>query len=510
MTAAVAESRKPDYAITAKDGMWLAALAILASGQLLIGTDPYYTLLVIVFTALWLLCVKVCGGLKTLTGMAIGYLGFQHVVCSQFAKLLFGQRPDSPLLQPILTMEVYVVGIAATLAACLLAGSAPFSRIRPILSADVPVDKLRVLAYLSVCLMTIRYMGSPQLGVGGIRFLMNFDFISPLAAASITAYQVLRTEGRKFLHPLSYWVVAVPFLISIIGFQRKEAVYAVIIIIAVAIAYGYRFKPIHFAMGFVLLYFFQFIFFPFALYYRGNVKKSNDVAANFGRAWDALAEVIANPMEYQEEDKYRPTSYDATRLLYYDMRPSPTLDRMTTIIITDALVHSAEQGNIIGWKSIADGFDMLMPSIINEDKQIRGTSNWIAHQAPGMLTPTDQGTQITMGYFAEAYMSFKMIGVVCVSFLVAFGFILVVRIAMGDALKNNLWTCAWIVTVPWNVSEGPVQLNVIVFLQSIPLFVALSILFLIISNSMSRSPDPDKDRLEQKPVFKDEGLRLAG
>lgn len=510
MSTATVPSNAYDFKLSASDGLWGVALFCLAAGQLLIGTAPYFTFLVILFSIIWIACIKLVGGVKTLTGAAIGYMGFQHVVCAQFAKLILGQRPDTPLLEPILTMEIYFVGIVATLLACLIANLACFRRLSPMLPTELTADKLRVLAYLSVLLMVVRYMGSPQVGLGGIRFLMNFDFITPMAAALVTAYQVVETKGKKFLHPLSYVCLGVPFMVSMIGFQRKEAVLSFVIILAVAIAYGYKFRAVHFLAGIGLLYFFQFIFFPFALYYRSSVKKTADIGQNFSRAWDAMSEVIANPMAYQDEDNFKPTTYDATRLLYYNQRPSPTLDRMTTIIITDALAHVAEVKGTYGWKTIAEGFDMVVPSIFNRDKKILGTSNWIAQQAPGMVAPTDQGTQITMGYFAEAYLSFKFLGVFCVSFVLMLVFLILSRWMMGDQLKANLWTCSWIVTVPWTISESPVQGNIILIFQAMPLFVALGLLFLMLANSMSRSPDPDRDTLPEKPVFEEEGLRMAG
>jgi hypothetical protein len=510
LTTAALPATQPLITFNWKDGAWALAIFVLAAGQLLIGTDPYFTLLVVGFTILWLMSVKLCGGIKTLTGITVGYLGFQHLVCSQFAKLIFGQRPDTPLLQPILTMEVYFVGILATFLACLLAQLPCFTKIRPILPAQITADRLRVIAYLSVALMILRYMGSPQLGVGGIRFLMNFDFITPMAAASVTAYQMLKTEGKKFIHPLTYFCVGVPFLIAIIGFQRKEAIYSIVIIFAVAVAYGFRFKAVHFLAGIGLLYFFQFVFFPFALYYRSEVKRTNDLARNLSMAWEALGDVIANPMEYQKEEKFRPTSYDATRLLYYDQRPSPTLDRLTTVIITDALVHVGKMQGTYGWKTIAYGFDMVVPRIFNEDKPILGTSNLIARMAPGMVGPEDYGTQITMGYFGEGYLSFRMAGVFGISFVTMFVFLVLSRIMFGDAFRNNLWVCAWVVTVPWTVSESPVQLIIIMVFQAMPLFVALGLLFLMLANSMSRTPDPDRDTLPEKPVFEEEGLRMAG
>lgn len=510
MTAAATQESKPVGALRLTDGLWVVFAILLASAQLVIGTDSYYVALNGAFVLLWGASLKACGGVKTLTGAAVAYLGFQHVVCSQVAKVLLWQRPDTPLLQPILTMEVYVVGMAAALLACLIANLSCFTRVRPLLPTEIKVDRLRVFAYVTVGLMVLRYLGSPQIGGGGIRFLMNFDFLTSLAAASITAYQVLHTEGKKFLHPLSYVCIGLPFLVAMIGFQRKESVLALAIVVVVAVAYGFRFRAIHFMIAIALALFFHFIFFPFSLVFRGTKIRGADPATSFSNAWSGFTEVLANPLEYQEEEDVMPTGYDSQRLLYYDRKPIPTLDRMTTLIITDALVHSTVIRGTIGWKSIQDGFMMVVPSIFNKEKQILGTSNWLAHQAPGMVAPDDNGTQITMGFFAEAYMSLKMAGVFWVTFFLMLAAILIVRLSLGDRFQGNLWACSWIITVPWNISEGPVQINVITFLQTVPLFVAYGLMMLVIANSMSRTPDPDKDRLEEKPVFKDEGLRLAG
>ncbi len=490
--------------------LWLTVAAGMGSLQLLQGTDPYFTFLNVIFFVLWGASVKACGGVKTLTGAAVGYLGLQHVVISQFAKILFWQRPDTPLLLPHLTMEVYVVGIFATLLACLTARLGCFTKVRPMLPTELTPDKLRVVAYATVFLMVLRFMGSPQIGAGGIRFLMNFDFLTTLAAASITAYQVTYTQGRKFLHPLSYVCVGLPFLVALIGFQRKEAILSIVIIIVVALAYGFKFKPTHIMTGVALGMFFQFVFFPFSLVFRGSKLRSADPIANLNHAWSAFSDVLADPLEYQDEEDVMPTGYDAQRLLYYNRKPIPTLDRMTTLIITDALVSTTETRGTIGWRTIYDGLLMVVPSLFNKEKRIMGTSNWIAHRAKGMLSSHDPGTQITMGYFGESYMSFKMIGVFSVSYLLMLGGLLITRLSMGDAFKSNFWICSWIVTIPWNVSEGPVQVNVITFLQTVPLFVAYGLLILVFANSMSRTPDPDRDTLPEKPEFKEDGLRMAG
>lgn len=510
--AAAKEQANPiGIAFSWKDVFWAVALAVLGAGQLLQGVDPLFTGLILASAVFWLLAVRFCGGPTTLTGAAIGYVGLQHIAVSQYAKLLFWQRPDTPLFDPIKTGAIYAICFGGICLACWLLTQKPFSQIRSALPNDLPADRLKVLAIVCTALMIVRYLGSPQLGVGGIRFLMNFEFISPMAAAATAAYTVTESQGRKFLNWLGCIVISVPFTVAILGFQRREAVFAIVVMLAVSFAYGFRFRPRHFIWGVVLVYFFQFIFFPFALYYRSNIKRTSDLGVNLVRAWEALTEVASNPLKYQDEKLYRPTVEDwyTQRMMYYDLRPNPTLDRLSLIIVTDALVRATDQLGPTGWGTIMAGVDMVVPRVFNEDKELLGTSNPIAQRAPGLVSEVDRGTQITMGFFAEAYQCFKWTGVILIPFLTTLVSFFALRITVGNELKNNLWAGSFIVGFPWMFSEGTLQQVIISIGQNLPLSCLFAWLMIIAANSLARRPDKYYENVPEPQVFEDKSLRVA-
>jgi hypothetical protein len=508
----IAASETPRLTVSWKDGVWLAASLFLAAVQLSQGTDPLFTALVLAFILIWLVTIRICGGMMTLSGAVVGYLGFQHIVFSQFAKALYWQRPDTPLYDAVFTMQIYCVGMLGIFAAALVTNLPAFRRLQPILRAEIPTDRLKVMAYICTALMILRYAGSPQLGVGGIRFLMNFEFIMPLAAAINAAWVVQESEGKKFFNWLSMINIGIPLLVAMIGHQRRESIFAAVIMVITAICYGFRFRLKHYMLALALIYFFQFIFFPFALYYRNMPGKSRDLAANFANSWEALTTVMANPMEFQDESKFTPApaEWETKRLLYYDLTPNPTADRFSVIIVTDALLHAAEREPPLGWQTINAGIDMWIPRVFNDDKAILGTSNVIAQRAPGLVNEIDFGTQITMGFFAEAYLSFRWTGVFFIGFI-AFGIaFLVIRFTVADSLKNSFWTASFALGVPWVCAEGTVQQLIILFGQTFPVFAALGFTIMILGNSLARGPNRQRELVEEGEVFQSSDLRLAG
>jgi hypothetical protein len=498
-----------------KDGAWGLALLLLAGGQLAIGTDPLFTFLVVSFSLLTIAASRMCGGLNTLTGITIAYTGFQHILFSQFAKLVLGQRPDLPLFEPIQTMIIYNLGMLGVLCAATLTLWKPLRVFRPVLTADISPDRLKVMAYVLSVLMILRYLGSPQVGLGGVRFLMNFEFLTNMSAAATAAWVVTSTGGKKFMNWLSWINVTVPFLVAVIGFQRREAIFTVLIMVAVALAYGFRFRATHILTAVAGILFFQFIFFPFALYYRNNVKKTGDLTRNLTQAWDALSEVIADPLKYQEQENFQPpeAEWEVRRLLYYDRKSIPTMDRFSIIIISDAIIQAADGIPPTQWAFIKEGFDMLTPRVFNDDKAILGTSNQIAQIAPGAVNDLDLGTQITLGIFCESYLAFRYWGAFLIPFVVFSLSMLTVRMLIGDEVKENLWTCSYILVLPWVCSEGTVQQFIILYWQTLTLFAAFGFALLIFANSLARGVNRQQERVpedDDTPKFESKTLRMIG
>lgn len=473
-------------------------LGMLAFAQVVVGTDPTFTGLVILFTALWLVTVKVLGGVKTIFGLCVGFMGAQHIVISQVAKALMGQRPDTPLLQPILTMQIYTIGMAMILLAALITRLRPLQSIKPILIPEMRLDHLRMLAIVFTVLMFARYAALSGV-VSVARVLLQFDFITPTAVATSTAYVVLASDKKRAFGMMTFVSVVVPFLFGIAFSQRKESSYALLIFVVTAIAFGYRFKIWHYIMGAALGYFFVAIVFPFALYARG-VTRNETFVRSFSRSWDVFLDVVNNPAKYQKLASTAPPMEDvAANRIYYYGSPDPNLDRMSLIIITDALVQSTVLRGQTGWETIDKGFDMVVPRAFNQGKEIVGTSNEIAQRAPGVVNDLDRATSITLGFFLEGFMAFGWMGAILTPFLIAFGYFLVFRIVLQEHLHQNIWACALFVFLPWTFSEGTIQQNVLQIFQNGPLFGGVGLFIVILVNSTTRRRNLQAERVVDLP-----------
>lgn len=491
--------------------LWVLLFLAIFALHIVSGTDAGFAALVLSFNLMGMAAVYAVGGLGTVLGASVGLLAFQHITFSTAMKAIFGQRPDTPLLEPMATLWVYNIGMAGVLLAALITLLPPIRNIRPILVAEIRPDRLRVLAVMLTAFMVLRYVGFAQFGaILGV--LSNFEFLTPMAVAASTAYVVVSSDKKRCIGLLTVINLVIPLMSGIAFGQRKEASYAVVIFAVTAIVYGFRPRVHHWLVGLVVIYAFQFILFPYALYARSQLS-GRDFLSNAGQSWDILTDVVANPGKYQEKAKAPPpiSDYDSRRMFYFG-QPDPTLDRFSVLITTDALIRSTEEIGTTGWQTISQGLRMVIPRAFNPDKTQVGTSNWIAHRARGIVGPTDFRTSITLGYFVEAYVAFRWMGVIFVPFIASLIFFLVYRLAVDVRLKNNFWAAALFVTLPWTFSEGTIQQNSIMTLQMGPLAAATGLIFLIMANTLCRRRNLQSERVETPPpaVFESKSVKVAG
>ncbi|MCG9893932.1 MAG: hypothetical protein MH204_00470, partial [Fimbriimonadaceae bacterium] len=364
---------------------------------------------------------------------------------------------------------------------------------------------------VATVLMILRYLGSPAFGSHGVRWLMNLSFLTALAVAAATAWEVKRSEGKRMLNTLNVINLLVPFAAALATFQRREAVYSLIVMVVVAYLYGFRFRAKHVLMGVAILYFFQFIIFPFVVAFRGEYKRLDIFGGQFGKAWTLFLDVAANGSKYNVEEASAPppADWDARRLLYYDHRPSPTLDRYSLIIVTDAMKAATDTQGATGWQSIVEGSSMVIPRFLNPNKRLLGTSNELAQRVPGLAADTDRTTQISLGLMTEGYASFKLAGVFWVCFLCTFIMAMVLKVTTGDMLPGNLWSGSLVVFLPWVYSEATVGSLALSLFETQPLLLASGLFLILLANSLTRRPNRQQELIEEPATFETKSLRMS-
>ncbi len=456
--------------------LWIVVLY----GMAILGSSWEYIGWTALCLILWLASLYLLGGMKTMAGFTVFFLGFQHQGFAHFMKVAKLQEPSFPLYDPVRTQQAYALAFTGILAAALLVTSPAVRRLPRILEPENRIPQLKIMAIL----FTVLHVGY-YLGVSRFRILLPFEFLTPIAVAASTAYAIRRSNGRRLFNVYTAINILIPMAAGIVQAQRREASLALAVLFVTAIAFRFRFRFSHLVLGAGLAFFFLLVVFPFALVAR-TIQDRGDFLERVEPAAELFTDAIANPEKYQSEaEELVPTEYYEFRHFNYYGEPNSLMERFSVHLTTDAIMRGADQVGYTGWTTIVWGLQMLPHRSMYEEKKYVGTSNWIARRAPGLLNERDVGTSITQGWIADAYSSFRWSGLLWIPFTITFLYLLMMRFVVDDKLGSNIFAVTTLAIYPWAFSEGPIQENIVMIFQTTPLFVATSLIVRIAANSMS-------------------------
>ncbi len=474
-------------------------VCLLFIGQVSAGTSALFAFLVSTFCIFSFATIKLLGGISTLQGAAVFVLCGQHVIFSQFAKALFRQPADTPLLRPIETILVYNLGILSIFVAALSLKVFRIDRIKPILDIETDPKVLRIMMIILSALAIARLFILQRFGVyegagGGVYVggfvgpLRQFGFITPLGLACGTAYVILKSDRQKCLGPWNTAVVIFATLFGILGAGRAEIIGSAVTFFLTLIAFRFKLRWHHFVIGIVGFYLYQFILFPYALYARGEGKvREGSFDDRISKSLNILVDVAVNPDKYKEKEKtfdpYLPYSF---RRMYYYGYPRPTLDRYSVIIATDNIVNAVLVKGPTNWENAFEGFKMILPRFLNPEKEALGSSNHLAHYGDGLVGETDFFTQITLGIIPEGFYSQRWMGVFLACFVVSFAFFTTYRLLFAAQMSRNIYVLSLLFSITWSYSESTMQGQTLNIFQTPVYYVCAVYPILLFAKSMTR------------------------
>jgi hypothetical protein len=461
------------------------SLALFAA-QIITGTSWQFAGLALLFHLLTGMTIRAIGGPTNLFGLSVAVLALQQVTVSMVAKVWFLSPADTPLHHPLDTMAMYCVGMLGLLVAAWTYQRLRVDRIRPLFPPVVDHRKLSVMAIVLTVLSLARFFLLARFGVyegagGGVFIggwvgpIRQFTFLPVLAVACGTASVIIKSEGRRCVGFVNGLAIAAPIIAGIIVAMRSDTASALVTFLLTCLAFKFKFRPVHYAVMVLAGYLFQFILFPYALYARGEGGvRIGSFEDRIAKAFRVLGEVATNPGKYEQEVN-EPSPFEGwytTRLRYYG-KPIPTLERYSILIVNDEIVRATYQHGPAGWTTINAGWDMVLPRILNPDKEAFGTANWIAHRGEGIVGATDFYTQITMGFMVDGFQAFLWPGVFFCSFFVGLAYFVCYRLLMRPELYRNVYAVALAFLVTWVFSEGTIQAQILQCFQFTVYFIVI-------------------------------------
>ena len=472
----------------------LGAALLLLVFQLLSGTGVVHALLVFTLLVISYYAVIWAGGLETLFGVAILYLLLQHVLVCQIAKVFFWESADAPLMRPLETMGVYVVGMASIAVGVLAANRFRFRRQKgPLFTAETKPSRLLWMSILCTIFITLLQLAGRTVGTdaqtggavqGGVLGpLKQLGFMGPLAITSGTAYMIMSSRGRRSVGLVNGVPIVLQIVLAITSAQRENTVTPVILYGLTCIAFRYRFRLKHYGILLLAAYIANFIIFPYALIARGLVR-TGSFETNLSRSANMMLEITQNPFKYRDivDHMSAKKSRDQTKFDYFYKSPSPTLSRYTLLPSTDGLVDAAIIQGFTGWETITPGFEAALPRFLNPDKPFVQVGNFLAHRVPGMRpAKNDHTTGISIGLFPDAYTCFGWLGISVIPFLVIFCLMTVYRFLVDERFWGNVVTLSFAINVAWELSESSTaDFIVVCTAYALGIAVGLAVLYALV------------------------------
>lgn len=188
------------------------------------GTSPYFALCAGVFILIAGAAFNLAGGLSRPSGSYVFFFSVLAVILGLVWKAFLGEPADSNLVQPNLTMEIYVGTMAAMWLA--VAVSRKLSLRKPLLGGLVTDANMKDAAVgcmaTGVAVAAVLMLVEIQTG-GILSALSQVNRFLPMAVILGVIHEMRRTGGRKSVSLTVFISMGIIFLQGVLSFSKKAS-----------------------------------------------------------------------------------------------------------------------------------------------------------------------------------------------------------------------------------------------------------------------------------------------
>jgi hypothetical protein len=381
-------------------------IVIVFIGQIAESTSLEFASLTAIYLVLWASAFNVAGGLRYPSGAFIFSNGLFSVVMGFGAKVILGEKAESHLAAPIMTMVVYAVSMMMMLIVAVIV-----RHLRPakgfIKGFSTTWELKRASLVCLVCGVGLSALVAGSSGPGSaLSALRQVKGFLPLTIIFGTVYEIRRSGGKRSMNWVVKLGIGVSFLLGLVNFGKEGMLIGFLAWGFAAMSEGYDFKPvpiISLAAGFV---FFIYYLAPYSQYVRDQRSDSGRLVDDIPIALQYLGDLPNTRRLYLAEQEQVDISYGPH---LYD-KGEGFLDRLVQVSFDDFLVDFTERGHVFGLLPTYIAYANVIPHFIWADKPTGASGNMYMRET-GILPDSDTTTGISIGAAFDAFHQASWLGV---------------------------------------------------------------------------------------------------
>jgi hypothetical protein len=420
--------------------------ALLCAIQLVQGTDPAFTLCFFLFVVVAAVTFNLAGGLTRPSGGYVFFYVTLAVLFGVFWKAFIGERADSNLTQPLLTMEASLAGMVGMLMAVYI--SRKLTRKRPILRG---LDSENMMQAAIGCMitglvLTVVLVLVPRENGSVLSALNQLNGFLPLAVILGVIYEIRKSGGTRSTNLTVLISGFTIFFIGLVNFSKAGMFTPLLCWVVAAASQRYRFT-VYRAIGLLLITFYMtYYLVPYSQYGR-NFKvfasTEAETGTNLSSAGAFLQNIetgfslLAQPEFVRQQDHQSDAPIRVEGIPAYFDTPQGFFDRLQMVSMDDAVINVTEQRGPIGMGPIVIAFENCIPHFLWPGKPVISMGNVYAHEI-GMIGPEDTTTGISFSPIGEGFHLARWVGV-----LLILPALWIVLFTLFDSLCGDIRVSPW-------------------------------------------------------------------
>ena len=403
--------------------------------QQLEHTSLYFSACCFLFIVIATLAFNTAGGLTRPSGSYIFFYSVLAVIVGLCTKIFLGERGDSNLFVPHLTITIYLVGICGLWLAAV--ASRRLSKRRPFLT-NVVTDKTlpnATVGCLVVGLILTTLAQSVDRGSGtALGALIQINRFAELAIILGVTDTIRRTGGRRSVNlPVLIACTTIFFLGGILGFSKQGLFTPLACWVFAAAAQRYVLSKGQVVGLLLVVFVITHFLVPYSQY--GRTQESGTLLGNVRVARRLLSNFAYTQAQYENSIVVDENS-DTTGA-YYN-KPQGILDRLEMVAPDDALTHATVTKGEFGYLPMLVDFENLVPHFLWPEKPNYQWGNVYAHEAGIGIAEDDLTTGISFSPTAEAFHLGGWVGMIVLAPL-----IWIMAFVVFDSLCGDVRESPW-------------------------------------------------------------------